>query len=288
MEEGWIKLHRRLKDSEVFADPELLKLWILCLMEANHKGRWVAVSGLGRPVFIERGQFITGRYALHGMYYRKKKKTNACPSTVWRWLETLRDMKNLNIETNSRFSTVTITNYSTYQNEVCQNEQPNAQAMNSRCTAGEQPVRTTKNGKNARTARSTDRTDHLHSSFKETRVRERVEDVREFCNRKFTGGRNPVFDRGRLSDRDRDFLLKVGASVVLGDMPEGWVESALEAIRHHAGPEPIGNRGAFFTTTLSDIASKSGKRIGRMLSRVEIPDELRKPRSGDTPDSTAR
>jgi hypothetical protein len=148
MRSGWVCLFRKIRDSLVFQNAELLKLWILCLVNANHQDALVRVDGLADPVLVKRGQFITGRYALHSEYYRAKRKSNKSPSTLWRWLESLQDMENLHIETNSRFSLITIVNYEIYQGIDFQNEQANEQPVNSPCTAGEQPVRTNNNVNN--------------------------------------------------------------------------------------------------------------------------------------------
>ena len=64
-------------------------------------------------------------------------------------LETLRNMGNLSIKTNSRFSLITIVNYEEYQQPAREVEQPVEQPVNSRRTAGEQPVNTNNNDNNS-------------------------------------------------------------------------------------------------------------------------------------------
>lgn len=117
-------------------------------MEANHADGWAVASGLLKPVPIKRGQFMTGRYSLNKGCYPKQRKSDPSPSTTWRWLECLQNMQNLRIETNSRFSIVTITHFTDYNDRKDENEQVNEQPVNSRRTAGEQPVNTNKNDKN--------------------------------------------------------------------------------------------------------------------------------------------
>ena len=34
---GWIMLYRKLIDNPIFLKPELLQLWVYCLLKANHK-----------------------------------------------------------------------------------------------------------------------------------------------------------------------------------------------------------------------------------------------------------
>jgi hypothetical protein len=118
------------------------------MMRANHEAKWVSVAGISEPVKVDRGQFLTGRFSLRKSLYPGERNCDPSPSTVWRKLETLKNMGNLLIETNSRFSIVTIVNFNLYNDAPQENEQTNEQPVNSRCTAGEQPVNTNKNYKN--------------------------------------------------------------------------------------------------------------------------------------------
>ena len=68
MRDGYIKLYRKTIDSQVFQSEQILKLWILCLMKANHKEGWVKVDGVTEPVKVLPGQFVTGRFSLHQEY----------------------------------------------------------------------------------------------------------------------------------------------------------------------------------------------------------------------------
>lgn len=150
MSKGYIKLWRKTIDSKIFADPELFKLWCLCLLKASHKKTFITVDGLKEPIEVLPGQFVTGRYSLHSEYYPKRKKNQKSPSTVWRWMEILENMQNLHIETNNKFSIVSIVNWSSYQGNCTQNAQQNEQQVNSRCTADEQQMNTNKNVENVK------------------------------------------------------------------------------------------------------------------------------------------
>jgi len=113
--DGWIKLHRKVIDSQVFANSGLFKLWSLCLIKANHVENWTNVEGLTEPVKVMPGQFITGRFALHESYYPRKKKNNKSPSTLWNWMQKLENMENLNINSHTKYSIITIINWDEYQ-----------------------------------------------------------------------------------------------------------------------------------------------------------------------------
>tara|TARA_R110000824_G_scaffold11593_9_gene50830 strand:+ start:794 stop:1804 length:1011 start_codon:yes stop_codon:yes gene_type:complete len=52
---GYIKLHRKIMESEVFEDASLFRTWCWCLIEANWDKRTTR-----RNETIERGEFITG------------------------------------------------------------------------------------------------------------------------------------------------------------------------------------------------------------------------------------
>jgi len=144
MSGDWIRLYRKVLESQVFANAELLKLWMLCLLRANYRDRFVPVEGRTSPVLVRRGQFLTGRYALHREFYPKPSGSDKAALTVWRWLESLRDMGCVNIETNNRFSLVTVVNYEVYQSGDSEDEQQNEQQMNSRRTQ-EKKVKKDKN-----------------------------------------------------------------------------------------------------------------------------------------------
>ena len=145
---GWVKFYRQTTRSAVWAKPELLKLWCLCLLKANHEAKWVDIDGLAKPVRVMPGQFITGRFSLHKDYYRRRKRKAKSPGTVWNWLQTLRNMANLTLESNNRFTLVTICNWGKYQSVLDKNEQANQQQADNRLTADCQQAVTNKNDKN--------------------------------------------------------------------------------------------------------------------------------------------
>ncbi|UCG12816.1 MAG: hypothetical protein JSU72_20485 [Deltaproteobacteria bacterium] len=89
-------------------------------MEASYKSQSIRVDGLLRSILIEPGQFVTGRYKLHGDYHLwrkgyKKKKPSA--RTLWRWLYVIEEMGNLTVESFTKYSLVSILNWNKYQGE---------------------------------------------------------------------------------------------------------------------------------------------------------------------------
>jgi hypothetical protein len=112
--EGWIRLHRKIRNSLVFNDPNLLRLWIICLLEVAHKEHKQHVGN--QLVVLKPGDFLTGRFALANMYnYGLKPSEQKKPLTIWRMLERLCMLECLCIKSNNKFSVVTITNWHIYQ-----------------------------------------------------------------------------------------------------------------------------------------------------------------------------
>ena len=145
MDNGWIKLHRKLLDSEIFASQIGLKIWIWCLLKASHKGRFIPIKiGKGETtVTVEKGAFIFGRHSA-------ERELNINGSTVYKWVQKLQNMGMINIESNNQYSIITICNYMDYQRvdeeQVTAKEQPS----NNQVTAKEQPRNTYKNVKNVK------------------------------------------------------------------------------------------------------------------------------------------
>jgi hypothetical protein len=145
--QGWIKLHRKIIDSPVFNEPGMLKLWIYCLMKASHKQREVLIGQ--QLVELQPGQFITGRNALSDDFNNgAKPKDKVSAITLWRWLQTLEKMGNLNIKTNNKFSVITLDKWGVYQGEEEESEQQNEHQMNNKRTSNEHQMNTNKNVNN--------------------------------------------------------------------------------------------------------------------------------------------
>ncbi|MFB6467654.1 hypothetical protein ACE38V_12760 [Cytobacillus sp. Hz8] len=114
--QGWIKLHRKIRANPIFNDHKLLRLWLICLTEASHKERDQIVER--KTVHLMPGQFITGRFAIFDMYNNGLKPVDRIkePKTVYRWLEKLEMTGYLTIKKTTKYSVVTINNWSLYQN----------------------------------------------------------------------------------------------------------------------------------------------------------------------------
>lgn len=147
-ERGYVKLYRRILSSGVFANAELLKLFILCLCHANHKEQWVQLDSIAKPVLVQSGQFITGRQSLHKSYYPRKKPSNKSLYTVWRWLKVLKDMQILHLDSCRHYTVVTVCHWDLYQNSAARDTPHHAPRAPHPCTTDAPPARTNNNDNN--------------------------------------------------------------------------------------------------------------------------------------------
>ena len=112
-DEGWIKLYRKSIDSRVFQSEGLWKVWTWCLLKANHEDKWVPIKiGKGTTeVFVKRGQFVFGRKTA-------AKELKMPGRTVHYRMLKLATMRNLDIQTDTHYSIVTVCNYDVYQSTL--------------------------------------------------------------------------------------------------------------------------------------------------------------------------
>lgn len=129
----FILLSRSILDSDVFASPKMLKIWIWCLCRANFKDRAVPVNiGKGESiVHLKRGQFIYGRH-------QAQEALCIEGTTVDRWMKKLQDMGSIKIEPHSHYSIITVCNYDIYQNPDTYKRAGISQQSNNHTTANAQ------------------------------------------------------------------------------------------------------------------------------------------------------
>jgi hypothetical protein len=128
---------------------ELLRLWLICLTEATHKEHQQLVGQ--QMVILQPGQFVTGRFDLAAMYNGGlSDEQQISPLTAWRWLQKLERYEFLNINSNNKFSVVSILNWDIYQKP----EQQNEQQLNNKRTTTEQQLNTNNNDNNKNIKRS--------------------------------------------------------------------------------------------------------------------------------------
>jgi len=119
------------------------------------------------------------------------------------------------------------------------------------------------------------RVDHLEFSC--SWMNQNRDSIQALCRQKFVerGDRGPLHPEG-MTIKQRSFLLKLGALVVGGAMPEAWVDGALEAVDKHDGP--VVKPGAYLMTVLAETAQQNGRNLNQMLARVDVPEEMAEPK----------
>lgn len=139
MHRGYVQLWRKEKESRVFKNERLWKVYTWCLMKASHQKRWISVTtGKGKTeVLLRPGQFLFGRESA-------AEELDMPASTVWYQMRKLRSMDRITIKSDSHYSIVTVRNLE--QNQIQHNEIE--QPMDSQPTASQQPTDTKKNVKN--------------------------------------------------------------------------------------------------------------------------------------------
>lgn len=112
-----------------------------CLLKASFKKRWVSVkiSASITEIELESGQFIFGRNSA-------AKELNMTPSGVWKRMQKLKNLGNLELKSNNQFSIITIMNWDSYQSD----ENKSDTESNNQVTTKEQPGNTNKNVKNVK------------------------------------------------------------------------------------------------------------------------------------------
>ena len=114
-------------------------------MKASHEERWVTVTtGRGQTeVKLQPGQFIFGRNQAAAELGDK-------PTSTYKRMLKLKKLENLNIQSNTHYSVVTICNWDKYQSELTKEEQPKEQPSDNQVTTKCQPSDTNKNVKNVK------------------------------------------------------------------------------------------------------------------------------------------
>lgn len=127
---GWIKLHRKITESPVFDNSNLLKLWLWCLCKATHTEHEVIV---GKQIIkLLPGQFVFGRF-------KAAEILNMNDRTVYDYMKLLNKLEMISMKTNNKFTLVTIVNWAVYQGDANELQQQNSQ-QSTICTTQETAI----------------------------------------------------------------------------------------------------------------------------------------------------
>ncbi len=157
MNHGYIKLYRKVMDSFVWTNPQMFKLWMLCLMKASHDDRRFLFNG--QEIRVSSGQFVTGRDALGKEYNEGTQSDQQVVSrTLWRWMKKFENEQMLSIKSTTKYSIISINNWNEYQ--------VSDQQLSSDCPSTVQHLSTYKNDKNDKN----DKNNNISSSKRKTHV----------------------------------------------------------------------------------------------------------------------
>lgn len=129
--EGYIKLFRKLLKSPIWDNEKALKIWLWCLLKATHIERDQLVGQ--QVVHLEKGQFVFGRSTA-------TDDLNMKESTVYKYMKLLEKLQMISINSNNKFSVISIEKWEDYQIEELKD--------NNKITTKEQQRNTNKNVKN--------------------------------------------------------------------------------------------------------------------------------------------
>ena len=172
--QGWVKLHRKFTDWEWYDDHKTKVLFIHLILKANHsENNW-------RGITVESGSLITS-------YMHLSQELSLSVQNIRTSLNKLKSTRELTIKTTSKYTHISINNWSDYQDT---NTPTNKQSTNNQQTTNNQ-LTTNKNVKNVKNVKKDTRPtekDFLEISEKylvpESFVRSKWDDLLNYCESK--------------------------------------------------------------------------------------------------------
>lgn len=136
IKQGWVRVYRKSMDSTVWKNPNIWFVWSWCLLKANHKKTKFPFNGEDIELFP--GQFISGRN-------KALEELPVLTPQQWRTaIDYLKSTNRIAVNSNNKFSIITILNWNEYQIDNQQSNQP----VTNQQPANNQPITTYKNVKN--------------------------------------------------------------------------------------------------------------------------------------------
>lgn len=198
--QGFIKLHRRLLESEAFDDPRLLKTWLWVLCKANFK-----------PVVLNDGtQLKTGEFATS--YNRAAVALGCSENTVRAHFKRLKKMGQIYTRSNTRFTVVSVCNYSSYQHTDNESYTPAAVP-----TAGQTAEQTAEQPAYRRRKQDNKKTRKEGFVFSGSEKRKAtLEKWSEYKGRQYTNQQKQALQESLDGLIDADIELKVNRAIASG------------------------------------------------------------------------
>lgn len=106
MDQGWIKLHRKLLKNPISNKADYLSVWIHLLLLANHEP--TSFIWNNKRQTLRKGQLLTGRKKL-------SKKTGVTEGQIYKILKYLEKEQQIRQDKTTKFTVITILNWDEYQ-----------------------------------------------------------------------------------------------------------------------------------------------------------------------------
>lgn len=106
MTNGWIKLHRQLRENPIYTNSTAVHCWIECLLRSQHEGKEVYAKR--ERVSLQPGQFLMGREEFG-------RSLGIAPTTAWYWVQQFEADSMLDIRRTVKGCVVSIRNWKNYQ-----------------------------------------------------------------------------------------------------------------------------------------------------------------------------
>ncbi|ENY93801.1 hypothetical protein HMPREF1093_03188 [Hungatella hathewayi 12489931] len=145
MAEGWVKLHRKLMDNDLWKEKPFSRgqAWVDLIMLASHKDKEFLFDSVYLPIY--KGEIITSKRKLGTRWGWSNSKVD-------KFLFELEKVKMLSVKSDTKKSTLKITNYEQYQgfDSIYEVEKTTGKATRKRQSNDTQatPKRTINNVKN--------------------------------------------------------------------------------------------------------------------------------------------
>ncbi|WP_110931050.1 hypothetical protein [Paenibacillus bouchesdurhonensis] len=162
---GWIKLHRKLMESETFSRLTAIQkvIAIYIVLNANHDdGVWYD-KYKDIEVEVKRGQLVTSRAKIVNEWFRDDK--DVTEMKVRTCLDKLERLGFLTKSTTSNFTLITVLNYEVYQGSDTDDNQEDNQVVTKSQPSVNQAITTNKNDKNVKNDKKVKKEDIYSPEF---------------------------------------------------------------------------------------------------------------------------
>lgn len=179
MNNGYVKLYRKIKEKGWYKNSKYVHLWVHLLLLSSHKVHEFMWNN--QIIIIKEGQILTGRKQL-------SDETGLAQSTIEKILKLFEKEHQIEQLKTTKFRLITIINWKEYQHK----EQQKEQQSDNRVTTKEQQSDTYKNDKN-------DKNDKNNKRVKNNKINSAVafappslEEVKKYCEE----NKNTINPRG--------------------------------------------------------------------------------------------